>query len=494
MATLSVDYHLQESHERLAFALQSAGLCSWEIDVANDRVTASAEMLSLWGVDPHSFDGRRAVLQSKVRPDDRDVMRSAIEAAISNGGIYECEYRIYPQAKSERWVLSRGRCTFDPITKKVLKLAGVVSDITERKRYAERLQAAFDLSGSGASQIDPQSGRYLRVNERFAQLFGYSSSNLSEMTLFDLLEGSGSSVWSERHSDLLSSGASGWREERCYRSSQGQPVWVICSGFIQRDSTGQAIEILNTVFDISDLKQTQFELERAIETRDQFLSLASHELKTPLTSLKLQIELRQRELRRLDSNFVDIAVVQKSLSQQMKSVEKLTGLIDRVLDASMMSRGKLDYKFETHNLSECLRETVDLFVAQSTHQEIRLKIENEIQAEIDLIRIHQVFSNLLSNASKYGAGQPIDVTLSSRDDCAIVNVADAGIGIQSKDFERIFKKFERAVSKNEVAGLGLGLFLVKEVVDAHLGSIEVRSAPGQGSNFTVTLPLRRQSE
>lgn len=136
---------LKVSQKNLEFALQSGRMGTWEIDLETNRVKCSNEMLYLWGVTSTEFDGDRSILQSRVHPNDLEKMKAAIDKAIHNEVVYEMEYRIFPYPGIERWVISRGRCTFAPGTKKAIRFSGVVYDITEKKVKEEELKAAIKI-------------------------------------------------------------------------------------------------------------------------------------------------------------------------------------------------------------------------------------------------------------------------------------------------------------------------------------------------------------
>lgn len=141
--TKDLEHQLRLSRESLDFALKSARMGTWEIDLKHNIVICSQEMLDLWGIDAQTFDGNRPILQSRVHPDDRAKMTEAISFAISNDAIYELEYRICPRPGVERWVLSRGRCSYDQDSQDPVRFSGVVLDITERKMKEEALEVAL---------------------------------------------------------------------------------------------------------------------------------------------------------------------------------------------------------------------------------------------------------------------------------------------------------------------------------------------------------------
>ncbi|SES93271.1 GAF domain-containing protein [Myxococcus fulvus] len=226
--------------------------------------------------------------------------------------------------------------------------------------------------------------------------------------------------------------------------------------------------------------------QAAVRLRDEFLSVASHELKTPLTSLKLQHGLIDRALG-LDSR----EKVAPRLSTAMRQVQRLASLVDHLLDVSRVSLGRLALEPTEVDLGQAVRDAVDRMeevfaVAGCT---VRVEIPEPLQGRWDSLRLDQVLVNLLTNAAKYGAGRPVQVSASADGEARVrLSVRDEGIGISETDLPRLFGRFERAVSERHYGGLGLGLYISRQIVEAMGGSIEVESREGVGSVFTVLLP------
>ena len=169
--------------------------------------------------------------------------------------------------------------------------------------------------------------------------------------------------------------------------------------------------------------------------------------------------------------------------------ERLEGLVHTLLDVSRITAGKLVLELTPCDLGELAREVVERFEAQaaSAGSELRLRTR-EVVGRWDRARIDQVVTNLVSNAIKYGNGQPVEVAVGERDGVAVLVVSDHGVGIVPESHARIFERFERAANNSAASGLGLGLWIARRMVQAHGGDIAVESAPGAGATFTVTLP------
>jgi signal transduction histidine kinase len=224
--------------------------------------------------------------------------------------------------------------------------------------------------------------------------------------------------------------------------------------------------------------------QEAVAARDEFLSIASHELKTPLTSLTLHADsLRNAAARRRAPE--QIAAKAEVIR---RSVDRLARLVSSLLDISRIGAGRLDLEIEELDLAEVAREVVDRFEDEARRARCTIVLEAEpARGRWDRTRLDQVLTNLLSNALKYGPDSPVRVRVESAGDRAILSVHDRGIGISEADQRRIFQRFERAVSRRNYGGFGLGLWIVRQIVEALGGTVRVESVPGEGSTFTVEL-------
>ncbi|MDC0677614.1 AAA family ATPase [Sorangium atrum] len=233
------------------------------------------------------------------------------------------------------------------------------------------------------------------------------------------------------------------------------------------------------------------EAQVAIERRDEFLLVASHELKTPLTSLKMQAHLLARLLPRLQRAEVAPERIDAALQVLNRQITRLAHLINELLDVTRLNAGRLTLARAPVDLAALTREVVERMHQQLADARCRtqLDLDEPVVGDWDASRMEQVLINLLSNALKYGAGAPIHVVVRGLADRALLVVRDHGIGIAEADQARIFERFERAVSVRNFGGLGLGLYIVRWIVASHGGTIRVESAPGAGATFIVELPL-----
>ncbi len=241
--------------------------------------------------------------------------------------------------------------------------------------------------------------------------------------------------------------------------------------------------------DVSRMKRTEAELQRAVEMRDTFLSVASHELKTPLTALQLHAHRLQRGFGG-GSAALSPDRVEATAHKISEQTRRMARLIDDMLDVSRITAERLTLRREEVDFSSLVAEVVDRFGEEAARagSPITLALDPWVIGHWDRMRLEQVTTNLLGNAIKYGAGRPIDVALRADPSTARLVVRDRGIGIAEEDQRRIFERFERAASERQYGGLGLGLWIVRRIVEALGGAIQVKSAPGEGAEFVVTLP------
>jgi PAS domain S-box-containing protein len=241
------------------------------------------------------------------------------------------------------------------------------------------------------------------------------------------------------------------------------------------------------------LVEEQKKLQISIKDRDTFLSIASHELKTPLTSLSLQSQMRKRQLSKGNLEAFTVPKLTEMFESDVKQLQGLNRLIEDMLDISRIRTGKLELNKEKFDLGVLVTEVVERFKPQiiETCGNLNFMSEERIFVEADSYRIEQVIANLLTNAMKYGECKPLEVKVfaDKENSKAFLCVTDKGIGINQKDQQRIFARFERAVSRDQVSGLGLGLAIVKDIIEAHGGEIQLDSEVGVGSTFTIALNL-----
>jgi signal transduction histidine kinase len=238
------------------------------------------------------------------------------------------------------------------------------------------------------------------------------------------------------------------------------------------------------------VQERTIELARASAAKDEFLNVVSHELKTPLSSMKGMAQLLHRQLERERSDKL------RNLQLIERSIRRMEMLVKDLLDISLIESGQLVLRRQPYDLSTLCQDAIDEFKAGThTSPSLTLEVPGEpIEVEVDVDRISQVILNLLSNAYKYSPpGSPITVTVERAEDTCIISVHDKGVGIPAKLLPHIFDRFYRVpsteVQTGSSVGLGLGLYISHKIVEQHGGRIDVQSTPEEGSTFSLVLPL-----
>jgi PAS domain S-box-containing protein len=275
------------------------------------------------------------------------------------------------------------------------------------------------------------------------------------------------------------------------RRADGAYRWILDRGTPRFAPDGAFAGYIGSCVDITDRKDLELDLVRAVRVRDEFLSIASHELRTPLTALRLQLDSVSRSLERRPIEHLASGRLAAGTGEALAQVARLTTLIERLLDISRFSDGRVELVREELDLVELVRGVVEAMrePARLGGSSLTLTAPPAVPGCWDRMRVEQVVTNLVANAVKFGARKPIAIGVDAGAGAARVSVADQGIGIDASDQERIFGRFERGVSARHFGGLGLGLWVAKQIAVAHAGSLTVASRPGAGATFTLALPL-----
>jgi signal transduction histidine kinase len=371
----------------------------------------------------------------------------------------------------------------------------------ERAEQEKWLQTVLDQMPTPLVFVEPGTARVFFSNAAARQMAGgtpaYPQSEADHPRLFDLRDLDDRPLRTDEVPVVRAARgeAVSGQQIRWYTPS-GPKVITVHAARIG-EMFGHPETILVAFDDVTAMKDMHEQLEEAVRVRQDFLSIAGHELKTPLTSVLLNLRTVEKAMqlgaRPDDPRF---AARWRALVQQ---IGRLDGLVDQLLDVSRITAGKMVLAPEPIDLGELVRDVVGRFSQPATVEAspINVHVEGVVNGVWDRMRLEQILTNLVSNAVKYGAGRPIAVAVRANgagdDPAAWVVVSDQGIGMSSDDLGRIFGRFERAVSGRNYGGLGLGLWIVRQVLDAMGGSIAVESEPGRGSTFTVRLPRRPPS-
>jgi PAS domain S-box-containing protein len=270
----------------------------------------------------------------------------------------------------------------------------------------------------------------------------------------------------------------------------GSKFWANVVLTAMREPDGMLIGYAKITRDLTERKKLEEErvalahAQEAVRLRDEFLSLASHELKTPLTVLQLQLDsLRDR----LDSS--DRATLAK-LERSSRAGQRLAELVEALLDVSRIATGRFELQLEHADAAEIVATAVDRMHETAAAAGCTLSVATEhVVGWWDRSRIDQAISNLVSNATRYAAGTSIEVAVTREDGAVAIAVRDRGPGLPEGQILRMFERFERGVPMRHFGGLGLGLYLVHQIAEAHRGSVSANNLEDGGACFTLRLPL-----
>lgn len=231
--------------------------------------------------------------------------------------------------------------------------------------------------------------------------------------------------------------------------------------------------------------------QKEIISRDEFLSIASHELKTPLSAMLLQIQTALYNIRNVSLANFSVEKLLKMLQSTEQQSKRLSKMINDLLNVSLIRTGRLDLEKEQVDLGLLVKDVADRFSEKAEREgsPIRIQADEKVIGDFDKLRIEQAVTNLVSNAIKYGDHEPIEIRVGKKDSIGKITVSDRGIGVPKDRQEQIFERFERAVSNHNYKGLGVGLYITQNIVRTHHGRITLQSKPNLGSTFTIELPL-----
>jgi PAS domain S-box-containing protein len=422
-----------------------------------------------------------------IHPDDREGTRALLQLAQDTGEIYEHEERLRnSQTGAYRWFLTRGVPVRDEAGQ-IVKWFGTCTDIDEQKRTEEALRqsqerASVLMNSSIIGIFASEDEQVVDANDTYLRMTGYTREDLRAQSInwLNMTPPEYLARTQQARQELVVQ-RYGTPYEKEYICKDGSRLPVVVGVVALR------LDPLYTIGFVLDNSARQ-ELE---QRKDDFISMAGHELRTPLTALKLQTALLKRKLAKQGSS--DPAAAFAKMEAQ---VNRATELVEELLDVSKIRAGRLEYRQETVDLDALLREITDTM--QQIHPSHTLVVRGAVQTSLlgDRDRLGQVFTNLISNAIKYSPdAETVEIDLDASPETVTIRVHDHGIGILREQRDKIFERFYRTDGPKQrvIPGLGMGLYIVAEIIKRHGGTITVDSAVGKGSTFTVTLPRKRDA-
>ncbi|SFI88128.1 hypothetical protein SAMN05421638_1329 [Kaistella treverensis] len=478
---------LQKSHHQLNTALEATKLGRFDMDYETQRkYNFSARSLAILGYDPETETIPSNVFEKHIHPDFAEARSEALKKAKETGDLfYQCKMIL--RSGEIKWVEIYGRLMKN-LGETRPYISGTIRDITTVKEYEKSIKESEEKYRFLADAI-PQivwigesDGRLTYFNQATMDYSGLNYKNMLEVDgWLDLIHPD--ERWENKRRWLKSvSQKIPYFNEHRFRNKNGEFRWFLSRAIPHFDESGNVDKWVGTSTDINDMK-------RQDQHKNDFIKIANHELKTPVTTIKGYVQL----LKKMRGDSEDKFLV-NTLNTIENQINKLNGLIGDLLDISRIESGQLPLHKNVFSLVKLVTETIeDIKAAHHTHKiNFELRHISDIEVLADKHRINQVLNNLLTNAIKYSPNATkVDVELLVEENCAIVSVRDYGIGMDAEELTKIFDRFYRVSGKDEMTfpGFGIGLFIVKDIMDRHNGKIWVESQKSKGSKFCFSLPL-----
>lgn len=480
--TVTASQILKENEEKLNIVIEATELAVWEYIYKTKEATFDAKYAAIFGYDDPSALTSKLIIQH-LHPGDSKVRDKAHEDVIETG-LLNYESRILWADGSLHWIEVSGKL-FKDCSGLPEKLMGTVRDITQDKKNEQDLidrEEKFRLLANEMPQfvwISDTDGNLNYFNQSVYKYSGVDENILNDDNWLTIIHPEDQEENIRLWRKSISTGKDFIIEHR-FRRKDGVYRWQLSRAKALRDSNGNITMWVGTSTDIQDIKELD-------EQKDYFISMASHELKTPITSIKGYIQLLESRYRNSEDPFL-----KSSLKVVHKQIETLTTLVADLLDVSKIKTGSLQLRKSSFCINDLIDEVISEIQQMNPKNEISFTSTDEINVSADEENIRQVIINFLTNAVKYSPdAKQISVSLKSVKNELMVSVTDSGIGINPENQSKIFDRFYRVEGKNEKTfpGFGIGLYIAAEIIRKHHGEIGVSSEMGKGSTFYFTLPI-----
>ena len=507
----------REGELRLRLAVEVADIGIWDYDPLAGELRWDARCKALFGLPPDAPVSYEGAFLAALHPEERDRVAATVRGVLApdGPGSFAVEYRVVGLCDgAERWIAANGRAVVD--AGRVVRLIGTVRDVTRGKlarralrQTEERYRLAARATNDAIWDWDLP-GDHIHWNEAVQTLFGHAPEG-----------GDTSGAWWKEHIHpedrgrvvhgihaVIDGGGEHWQEDYRFLRADGGYADVFDRGYLLRDGAGRPLRMIGAMQDVTERKRFEAELvaakdaaeearaaaEEANRAKSTFIANMSHELRTPLSAIIGYTEMLQEEA----GDGVGAEDMLPDLQKIEANARHLLGLINDVLDLSKIESGKMEVYAEGFDAEAMVRETADTVrsLMEKKGNELVVRVAPGLGAvHSDVVKIRQVLLNLLSNAAKFTEGGT--VTLSAERDSGpdgrewlVFRVADTGIGMTEEQLGKLFQRFQQADASTtrRFGGTGLGLALTKAFSTMLGGDVDVRSAPGEGSTFTVRLP------
>ncbi len=492
---------LKESRFRFNFALEAtrAGVWEWEID--GDKVTWSEQVWGLYGIDPHSIRPSHRLCESNVHKPDREEAFAQVMSAASHNESFKVEYRVEHPDGSRHWLLCQGVPLPDADGKEKCYI-GTVMDVTDRKNSElllreneQKFRNIFDFSPIAIGIEDPENGLLYDVNPSWLRLFGYAREELLGKRVID----AGIFAHPEEHEQIAAvlheQGRLSSRPVELLRKN-GEPLIALVSAEVIVVNDQKRVLVMMTDITVQELQQASIsQLERAVSERTEqlrqeverlkrFLSMISHEYRTPLAIIRGNMDLI--DMKYLAGNFSN----DKEIAKIKRAIDRLVEVMEVSIQESRLLESPRSVPVEMFRIEGVIASQLEAFSSMWPERQVRSSGNlGESMAYGEQAQLKMAFFNLLDNARKYSAaGTEIVIGRHLEDGEAVVTIRNRGGSGVDFNGEELFEKYRRGSNAANTGGAGLGLWLVRNILEQHHGSVSIE-ATADGVEAVVRLPL-----
>lgn len=503
-ARKQAEEELRDIKSRMEAALEAGAIGTWTWDIPQDRFYGDASLAHIFSLNADDIQGIPiSMIMDSIHPEDIGWVAELVNRTVESGGKYEADYRVTDGQGSWRWVNARGLVERDHAGRAV-RFPGVVIDITQRKLAEEKLAELTAVSDRRKRLYETTLNstpdlvyvfdldhRFIYANDALLRMWGRSWEDSIGKNCLQLGYEDWHAAMHDAEIDKVRATKKPIRGEVPFTGTNGRRIYdyIFVPVF---GVTGEVEAVAGTTRDITDRQGMEQELRDADRKKDDFIALLAHELRNPLAPIRNGLQI----LRMAD----DQAIRNRTQQMMDRQLNHMVRLIDDLLDISRINRNKMELRRAKVSIADVINSAVDTarpVIDEADHSLTITLPARPVYLDADLTRLSQVFSNLLTNSAKYTPKHGrIWLTVEQSNTVISVSVRDNGIGIPAESLQNIFDMFsqvDRSVERN-TGGLGIGLALVKGLIEMHGGEVVARSeGEGCGSEFMVTLPIMNET-
>lgn len=488
---------LNESRHRLAEAQEMAKMGRWDNYHRENLLVWSDSIYTIFGMEKTDKPLNYEIFLNSVHPDDREKLHKKWHDSLRQHSNFQIEHRIITPKGELKWMNESCHTEFDE-SGNPIHTVGIVQDITDLvktekalRKSEERYKGIINSQHDMVVRLDTEN-RFTFVNETYCRTFGKTKEELLGRSFTPVIHEDDLDFTLLAMENLTRPPYRAYMEQRAMTVNGWR--WLAWEDYAIRNSKGEVIEIQGVGRDITEIKEAESALKDALamekklgELKSRFVSMASHEFRTPLASMMMATETLENYWHRISEE-----EIMKYLGRIRKNIEFLRDIISKVLSLSRIESGKIPFTPEKTDLNHLITDWLKDYSEknQLEHHIEFVPLQEKINIELDRQLLVQVLENLLSNSRKYApSGTKIIINIKKATDTITISVSDFGIGIPEKELEYIFDPFFRASNVVNYHGTGLGLPLIKQIVDRHNGSVRLESEINKKTTFHIDLPV-----